>query len=474
MKTKTDAAPLFSLGGVFVAFCVAVLLCWPNFVTGGIFTFSDTSSYIRGGERIWGVLTDALMPAEKTVVSGGQTPQAAPSSLSVDAKGGSTVGRSFVYSLFSYVLLKLSGPTGIALAQGTIIVVTFLALVDRAALQSRRIMLAGAGVVVVLTTLPWHAVYLMPDVFGSVIIIFGAILVSTFNDLSTLQKTGLTVLAAAATATHYGNVPLMAGVGFSGLFWLLLTRRLRLSAVIAVVCAVSFSPVVNVAASSMFLKTPSAAPMRLPILLARSLADGPANWYLEAECETSHFAMCEAFGDNVPDSIRDLLWAKDGVQSLSPELVSRIRAEEFELLQQVFLRYPVEQTASLSRNTLKQLVTFGTGLVFSSDGLDARFRPIKPSDPFGNDLRRAAEPVVIFVAGTSFLALLALALTGKLTRSQRRMFVAICYGLFFNAAVFGGLSAPVDRYQARIMWIVPAFLVVVIAHLNTARRDQSA
>jgi hypothetical protein len=28
-------------------------------------------------------------------------------------------------------------------------------------------------------------------------------------------------------------------------------------------------------------------------------------------------------------------------------------------------------------------------------------------------------------------------------------------GLVANAAIFGGLSAPVDRYQARVIWIIP-------------------
>jgi hypothetical protein len=36
----------------------------------------------------------------------------------------------------------------------------------------------------------------------------------------------------------------------------------------------------------------------------------------------------------------------------------------------------------------------------------------------------------------------------------------VLFALLVNAAVYGGLSAPVDRYQSRLAWLVPALLAL--------------
>ena len=41
----------------------------------------------------------------------------------------------------------------------------------------------------------------------------------------------------------------------------------------------------------------------------------------------------------------------------------------------------------------------------------------------------------------------------------RRVLIA----LLVNAAVYGGLSAPVDRYQSRLAWLIPALLALDLA-----------
>src|SRR5699024_7176596 len=129
------------------------------------------------------------------------------------------------------------------------------------------------------------------------------------------------------------------------LLWRLIARRLTLAVVVAGVLPVLFSPLANLSASSVALDTPSVAPLRLPILLARSIQDGPARWYLQEACPEAPLAFCEAFGDNVPTNIPQFLWDENGIDSLSPELMNRIRAEEFHILALAFRAYPVEQTA---------------------------------------------------------------------------------------------------------------------------------
>ena len=58
------------------------------------------------------------------------------------------------------------------------------------------------------------------------------------------------------------------------------------------------------------------------------------------------------------------------------------------------------------------------------------------------------------------------------TPAERRVILAMVLGLVCNAVVFGGLSAPVDRYQARVVWLVPACLVLLCAAIM-ARKTQN-
>jgi hypothetical protein len=61
-------------------------------------------------------------------------------------------------------------------------------------------------------------------------------------------------------------------------------------------------------------------------------------------------------------------------------------------------------------------------------------------------------------------ALLAgLLFSGRLTHPQIQILVIITFGLIINAFVFGALSAPADRYQARVAWLLPLLLLLFIA-----------
>ncbi len=57
-------------------------------------------------------------------------------------------------------------------------------------------------------------------------------------------------------------------------------------------------------------------------------------------------------------------------------------------------------------------------------------------------------------------ALAAMARHDRLASGREREIIAVVLvGLVANAAIFGGLSAPVDRYQGRLIWTVPVLAV---------------
>jgi hypothetical protein len=87
----------------------------------------------------------------------------------------------------------------------------------------------------------------------------------------------------------------------------------------------------------------SLAPNRVPVLLARSIEDGPGRWYLEEECaHVDRYAICELF-DEIPRSVFEMLWAEDGIRTATDEQMARIRAEETEIVLAAARRYPLQQ-----------------------------------------------------------------------------------------------------------------------------------
>jgi hypothetical protein len=56
----------------------------------------------------------------------------------------------------------------------------------------------------------------------------------------------------------------------------------------------------------------SAVPKRFPTLLARSMADGPARWYLDEACPEAGYRICERI-DALPRDLGGILWDEDGI-----------------------------------------------------------------------------------------------------------------------------------------------------------------
>jgi hypothetical protein len=57
---------------------------------------------------------------------------------------------------------------------------------------------------------------------------------------------------------------------------------------------------------------------------------------------------------------------------------------------------------------------------------------------------------------------------GYLSAPERDLALLVLVGLIVNALIFGGLSAPVDRYQSRIVWLIPALWFIYTARAGRA------
>ena len=455
------AAPWFGPRGLPPAFVLAVLSCWPMFVSGAVFIFPDSTNYLDAGREIWATVADALRlqaPGPDAVVD-----QGAAASPRADKPWGPDYARSLPYSAVVWPVLMHGGPWALALLQGTLVVFTAFALLDDRALRRPAVLGFGALGVVVLSPLPWYTVMQMPDILGAVLLIWGAALVGPFDGMTRGQKAALTLIATFAAASHYGNMPLAFGIGLVVAALAAIRRSLSAAVVVSLAVVVVAPPVSNLIASRMVLDTTSAAPKRVPVLIARSIEDGPAIEYLDEACrDGADWEVCDAFRDGIPDRIDSFLWQEGGVRSLDEHAMQRIREQEVGLFLTVLRKHPLRQGWALLKNTGRQFVRIGVTEIEAVTGWpDGGWSA--PRAPEADALVARFDVVVPIATGLAALALAGLWLAEGFPRPFRDGLVVVVLGLLGNAVIFGGLSAPVDRYQARIVWVVPILLVYALA-----------
>lgn len=464
--------------GVALAIGGAVLLCWPMLLLGGPLLFRDSPTYLAGGEVIWETTRALLLSrletgADATGAGAAVEPEGA-AALSQAAASAWAV-RSAPYALFAY--LTASTPLGLLgpiLLQGAAVLLLLFALLDREPLAPRRDVALAAGACATLTTLPWFSAFLMPDVLAAAVVLWAMLVARGLDAFDWAQRGVLVALAAGAIVSHYGHIPLAAATVAAALGLRLLARRLTVLAVGVGLAPLALAAGTNALVGAIAFDGPSLAPRRLPLLLARSIEDGPARWHLEARCPDGSYAVCEVFADGIPTNVGEAMWAEGGLRHASTELLTRVRAEEPLILWRAFLEHPVAQIASLTGNMAEQFVLVGGGgfrATALSRAPEGGFR-FERGPPQGWIEALGAVQTVIVLASALFLA--ALAASGRLTRGERDLVLVLAVGLAVNAAVFGGLSAPDPRYQARLAWLVPATAALVWLRMRAARADLAA
>ena len=524
IRASASPAPFLSPVGALLALCAATLLCWPMLITSAPLLYFDTVSYFTNGEQIWGrvlALADIVTPHAAVDPAGGGAAAAAATSEAVTF-------RSLPYATFFYPASMT--PAGVVLAcilQTAMTLWMFLGLVPPLGERERRDALLGFAAVGTLSTLPWFASYAMPDLLGAVLPVYFALALGRADTFGPILKIVLMGIAAFAILSHYGHLPLALVLCVCAVLWRLLRGRLTRMGLVFCVLPVALAFAVNFAASivasaayaqpadggapaataPVSTTSPPAAPTdngepsvraasgseadegdeegqasfapnRIPVLLARSIEDGPGRWYLQEECRTEdRYAICELF-DKIPSNVWAILWSPDGIRRATPDQLARIRAEETEIVFGAAQRYPVQQGLALAKNTLKQTILVGTGelLPIPDGGSQDELAAVTPRtvDNETSSALTLFDWIAPIFTGLAFLVLLSRMVTGRTQAFLTEAIVMVFLALVVNAAIYGGLSAPVDRYQSRIAWLVPALLALDLAIRRRPLRDGNA
>ena len=387
----------------------------------------------------------------------------------------------------------------------------------------------GIGMLAVLTWLPWLVSELMPDLFTPLLVLVLCLLIWVPDRLSPWERYALTGLAAFMIASQQSSVPLACLLGvillacnrarsitgrgavneatvrasedfggsanqsafppFGGTRSVMRDKdagapsppRSWLVVILAPALAVLGLCTVNLTAHGRF----AISPFGNVFLLARVIYDGPGMMVLRRDCPGAHWRMC-SFLDSLPANSDEFLWTPDSplYRAGGPKAVSE---EAGTIIRTALRADPAGEARAALANTLEQMTHFDSG-----DGLNSwpiqvtpwieRDFPHREQAAYRSARQQTNTLSVPKLLSQVHVAVAVLGVLGCATllpiALKRRaacagFLLAVLVGLPASAAITGSLSAPHDRYQARIMWLAPFVAVVSFTSLQPATAFKS-
>jgi hypothetical protein len=445
---------------------IGAAMLWPAVLNGRPSYFPDSIGYFNNGRSaVIALLAKArhLAPEPAPAARGGQAPE-----QQVQRPDQVVSTRAVAYSVFAYLTGWPGGRMFLTvLAQGLMVATLLLMWWRRLAPDLRWSTAVAAGCAMAAgTSASWFVSFAMPDIFAGAALM--ALLILSFpgaRRIGMVAGTFLVLIVTVGFAVHVSHIPLLMVATVSAIALHLLSALRRQVApdwrTLGWLAAPIGLGLVGILAISLVgFSEISLAPKRMPAVLARSIEDGPARWYLEQHCATERYVICQVF-PVIPKYQTEVLFGPDGLgRRATPAQMDAIREEEPTIVLRALAAYPWVQARRSGEAFLLQLSRFGVfDLSFRGEVGRAAADEIRlnsaPSEPL---FPRGAFDGLIY-GGVAVAALYLLWTRGRPRQGEAAVLAVAIVGLIANAAVTGILSAVADRYQARVIWVVPALAI---------------
>jgi len=399
-------------------------------------------------------------------------------------------GRSFFYGLFLQIFsLNWWSFWGVIAVQAAC-TLWILQLLWRC----HRLPGGGARLLVVttllslLTSLPWYAAQLMPDIFVPLLVLAMWLLAAHGHALRSWEAIGLGVIALLAMLFHMSCLALALG-----LVGVLLIKRvlastwpLRVQALFPTLL-VTAAFVLMPSLHYLFIGTAQYTPGGPAFLFGSLVQDGLAKRWLMEHCPAPRVQLC-AWKETLPETADAFLWSKDSpYKKIGDWKASSSQRELGQLVKGIVLAYPGMIVAKAVKATAEQVVRVATGEGLDGQHWDTRgilstFLP-HIAGPFNMARQQQEDITPELLSGWNRLhipvALASVALllpvlwwglrTGRRPLAGLALFVLVA--LLGNAFICGALSNPHDRYQSRLVWLAPLVMALALAEYH---RDRTA
>lgn len=478
--------------------CLALLattavLCLPAILNGQAFLYPDTPAYARraelGAAKVAGA--DRIKPwLHVPAASEGSATGPAASSVGAPASNDRKVklsGRSVYYGALVYGA-HAAGSLWLAVVAQALCVagMLHLVIVRLWKFRGRHLLAVGAGLAL-LTPLAAFTGLLMPDVFAGLTVLCGGVLAAYWRQLRPWERAGVAALLLYAIAAHPSHLALAAAMLIVMLGFSLLGRGLR--APWPALALVAGCVLGGVAAEWAFNKALTAAtgapPVRLPHSMAHLVMTGPGTAYLRQNCPRAGYVACEWVA-NFPTHWDDFLFSHEpskGAFALADAEAKRRMSQEQAAFVLDVLRFdPAGVARGLGVAVLAQLGTFRVDIGrLGRDGPEKFYAGRVPDDVLA-DLRRSravrggdfdgwlSGATYAVVAGS--LVLLAWRRrSAALPRPPgfNQLALVVVTGVLANAVICAVFAAPLDRFQSRVIWLVPFLAAAVLLQAGVGR-----
>jgi hypothetical protein len=446
---RSTFRPIWRSGAVLAG---ALVMMWPALYNRFPLLYPDSMSYLEDGPLV-------------------------ARALFVHKFSADYGGRSFIYCL-GILPLHWNVTSWPIVGLNALLAAYLIWLVMRSILPRHPLKLYLVLVILLslLTGLAWFASLIMPDILGPVAYLCIYLLVFARETLSRIEHLTITVIAWWAIASHATH--LMLATGLCVLFVLLLVLRrplmqVRLRAVGEVAAIVALAALAHLALHDFLYGKPSLNGKRLPFLMARVIADGPGDWYLEHHCVQVKLTICD-YVDELPMDTDDFLWAEDGIwQRASEQTRARLREEEMPFVLATLRAYPREQLSKSAASFWHQLMTFDLRLFHPDDWVLQEFDKVLPGERSSYVQSRQARdalPDQVFTSIQECTVIVSLMLIGVFTPRMWRgwsprvaaLRLVIVSVVVANAFVTGILSMVENRFQSRVIWLLPLLAGILV------------
>jgi len=339
-------------------------------------------------------------------------------------------------------------------------------------------------VLATLTPMSFFVSLLTPDIFAGITVLAVSNLLLQGSLMPFWMRSTWIALLSAALLFHTSHLLIAVALLAVGLPYALFARvSISWKGIAGVVVALTIAFVGEAVFNLGVTKLVGAAPIRPPFLMARMIADGPGSDYLAASCPASQLAVCQ-FVKRLPIGDWDFLWSTDpatGVFAVAdPETRRRLADEQYRFAWATFKFDPLGVLAAMLRNSADQLMLIGLA-EFNYDSNEKKFLTAHVPEPYLQRLltTRAWNETVpthvmsVTVAISTVLSLLYLTSVTLIRRRpsvhEKRLLVFMNIavgGTIINAVVCATLAMRLERYQARVVWLLPLVAILCEQRLN--------
>jgi hypothetical protein len=454
---------------------IAVVLMWPALLNGYPFLFADTDPYIRQGQQIF--------PAIRHVLAG------EPAGIDY------MQSRSVFLGAYLYQTYRVADFWGVAVIQA--LTMAWLVWTVAKAFGAGGKAIAAVVAVLALTTAPFEAVFMMPDAWTGTGLLAGLLLMFAPDRLNLVTKVLVGAIFLFSLLVHQTHLVLAIVLILAGIGLLLFLGRTLKNALIAAapLAALAFGSVAINASLNAVLSTELST---LPFLTARVLEDGPGRKHLDVTCaaDPDVYELCR-FRNNPLDNVLDTLFSNDpdtGAFTLSDrEGQIRLNKEQSRFVAHSVLGDPLGTFGAAIANGTRQLVRFVLPPDFNAPaGWTATEAPEWGGKAQEQIIRSAtykdAFPLVPISAVIYVVVIASVAfLIWRLTRSDILQIIhartdkeanlligvaaLIALLIIANAFLCAVFSGVYDRYQIRIIWLLPLATTLVVIRFGFSDRS---